>query len=688
MDGELAAGTPDAMATLQNPATSDAKLIQRWLKRIEHAVKDPKRAKAMDRMKKCQQIAAFGAFKEWLDDEGRYVVPILNRHINQAVSQLYAKNPTAETKVRKRLLNSVWDGTQEQPLRLAEQTMMGDPVAAQMLMALKADIEQAQAQEAMAKRAGETLDVLYEHQVGEQPFPYKTMLKALVRRTKVNAVGWLKVNFLRQMEMRPEPGGMAEDSTAKTRTMARLQEDLAKDDTDEVKAARLAALTASMANVTEQVVREQIVFDFPRSGDIILDPKTRHLKTLYGCNWLAHKFDLTQDQIRDVYGVDISDSPAAAAKRSGASMLDEDVEQITFCVYEVQDKYERQMFTICEGYDNWLKPPAEPEWWLESFFNVFPLVFNEIEHDEEIYPPSDVWAARHMQFEYNRSREGLREHRIAARPWWLTAKGRLGADEKARLQGHAAHEIVEVNPGVEGQRLGEIVEAGPTAGIDPNLYEVESIQTDMLRAVGSNDANMGITNGATATESSIAEGSRMTSIADNVDDLDDFLTLVAKSTGQIMLQAFSKERVMEIVGPGAIWPEAPLTKKQLADDLTLQVKAGSSGRPNQAARLANMERAWPALQMLPGINPEPLAEEYANLLDIPFERMNAPGALSIVAMNAMAGPMPAPSNDPAMQGGEGEDNAEQPPEAPAGPQPAMPSGVGPESQPLVSSVGL
>jgi hypothetical protein len=92
--------------------------------------------------------------------------------------------------------------------------------------------------------------------------------------------------------------------------------------------------------------------------------------------------------------------------------------------------------------------------------------------------------------------------------------------------------------------------------------------------------------------------------------------------------------------------------------------------------------------MLPGINPEPLAEEYANLLDIPFERMNAPGALSIVAMNAMAGPMPAPSNDPAMQGGEGEDNAEQPPEAPAGPQPAMPSGVGPESQPLVSSVGL
>ena len=52
-----------------------------------------------------------------------------------------------------------------------------------------------------------------------------------------------------------------------------------------------------------------------------------------------------------------------------------------------------------------------PVWMLvlmRIFFNIFPLVFNEIENDEEIYPLSDVWIARHMQFEYNRSREGLR----------------------------------------------------------------------------------------------------------------------------------------------------------------------------------------------------------------------------------------------------------------------------------------
>lgn len=686
MDGEAGQAQMQSMAAAPSggAAPGEAEQVGKWLKKIEAAKRHWK--VPFERMEVCQQIAAFGAFKEWLEDESRYVAPILNRHVNQAVSQLYAKNPKAETRRKRRLLHAVWDGTQEQIADVGRRFLMGDPAAVEEMVALDRDIKQAQAQENMLDRAAKTLDILYSHQLQEQPFPFKTMLKALVRRTKVNAVGWIKINFLRQMEMRPEVSGMAEDTVSKMKTIERLQADLAAGTVDEPEAAQaqLASLMADVGRNQDRVVREQMVYDFPRSRDIILDPCTRHLKTLYGCNWLAHQFDLSSDHIRDIYGVDLS-AQMSEVQRSAMAALDRSSDETTYRIYEVQDKYTQQVFVVAEGYDRFLKAPAEPDVWVETFFNVFPLVFNEIEHDKEIYPPSDVWAARHMQFEYNRSREGLREHRMAARPYWLARKGRLEATEKERLKNHAAHEIVEVMPEDPMAPVSSVVEKGPTAAIDPNLYEVETLFSDVLRTVGTQEANLGGTSGATATESSIAESSRTSSIGDNVDDLDDFLSLLARISGQLLFQEFSKERVMEIVGPGAVWPDMKPARKQIADEIALEVKAGSSGRPNQAARLANMERAWPALSMLPGINPEPLASVYADLLDIDFADLNRRGALSILSQNAMASaPVTGPS--PQEQGPAGASNAKQPPGEPAGPQPAYPTGT--ESQPLVSSAGL
>ena len=65
--------------------------------------------------------------------------------------------------------------------------------------------------------------------------------------------------------------------------------------------------------------------------------------------------------------------------------------------------------------------------------------------------------------------------------------------------------------------------------------------------------------GATATETSIAENSRMSSTSDNVDDLDEWLTEITKSGGQLMLMQLSKQTIEEIVGPGAAWPDMPPT---------------------------------------------------------------------------------------------------------------------------------
>lgn len=651
--------------TIVSPA--EKQIVAKWMKRIKAAEKHWK--PVFDRMKKCQQIAAHGAYKEWLEDESRYVAPILNRHINQSVSQLYAKNPQAVASPRKRLYNTVWDGSTEQPAFLGAQAMMGDPQAMQMATQVMADIVESKMQKALADRMAKTMTILHAYQVDEQPYDFKTQIKALVRRVKVNGAAYVKIGFVREMELRPEQAAQLEDSANKLAEIERLTEEQTEYEGEDKEACalRLQLLVQDIMRNPERVAREQVVYDYPKSREIILDPRTRHLKSLMGTRWLAQLYDLTAEEIEKTYRVDI-EKAMSADKREAMTMMGEDCEDRTFRVYEVQDKANMQVFTICEDYEGFLRAPAEPELFIEGFFDIITLVFNEIEHDEEVYPPSDVWIARHMQFEYNRSREGLREHRIAARPYWVAVKGRLQQSDKDMLSAHAAHAIVEITPDGSDKPIETAVEAGPTAPIDPNLYETEGIYSDMQRSVGTQEANLGGTSGATATESSIAENSRMSSLSDNTDDLDDMLTRLARVTGQVMAQMFTKERVIEIVGPGAAWPDAPQTRKQLADEILLSVRAGSSGRPNQAAQLANAERAWPALSQLPGINPEPLALKYADLLDIDSDELMAKGAMSIVAQNALAKPVapaagPVPSaQGPAGQAG-GAQNTEQPPEA-------------------------
>jgi hypothetical protein len=103
----------------------------------------------------------------------------------------------------------------------------------------------------------------------------------------------------------------------------------------------------------------------------------------------------------------------------------------------------------------------------------------------------------------------------------------------------------------------------------------------------------------------------------------------------------------------------------------LKIQAGSSGRPNKAQDLANIERAVPILVQTPGINPEWLAKHTLRVLDphIDLEEAYTAGLPSITAMNrqAQAG-TGDPASDPNAQGGEGGDNQQAPNPGKGGPQ--------------------
>lgn len=177
---------------------------------------------------------------------------------------------------------------------------------------------------------------------------------------------------------------------------------------------------------------------------------------------------------------------------------------------------------------------------------------------------------------------------------------------------------------------------------------------------------------ATATESSIAAASTAATVGSAVDDLDAFLTRVARAAGQILMGNMSEEQVMKIAGPGALWPQQSL--QEIADEIFLEVQAGSTGKPNQAAEVQNWERMLPFLIQMPNMNPNWLLTETIRRLD---DRLDPTEALAqnipaIVAQNRMAQPAAGdPAASPDQQGDKGGDNGPQAPGGPSGTEAAF-----------------
>jgi hypothetical protein len=155
----------------------------------------------------------------------------------------------------------------------------------------------------------------------------------------------------------------------------------------------------------------------------------------------------------------------------------------------------------------------------------------------------------------------------------------------------------------------------------------------------------------------------MSAIGANIDDLDSFMSEITRAAGQVLLLEMSPEEVKKIVGPGALWPE--FLREDVLNEIYLEIEAGSTGKPNKAAELQNIERIIPFLIQIPGIDPKFLAKELLKRLD---DKMDVNEAIaenipSIVAQNMAQGGkanVQRGGESPEAQGGKGGGNAPKP----------------------------
>lgn len=727
----------DTLETENNPSHTAAekavsgvrreagKVPEERAKLVKEKVRDVKASKKFweedfKRMKSDQDFALglqWSGQTKLKDDDERYVANIVQRHLQQRTAAIYAKNPTVVAR-RKQMMDFVeWD---ENPLsvqmamqvisqanQVTTAAMQGDPQAMAQVaqaaanqnaqievaaaQALLKDVQQGMAARAMKTRICRTVELYFKNRVlTQQNPPFKANMKQLVRRGMSAGVGYVKLGIVRDMEPNPDAlKGMATNQE-RLSEIEKLMADMLDNNVGEgladlnAEKEELRLALEAQQKMPHIVTQEGITFDFPAPTSIIPDWKLVHLQGFVGCDIVAEEYMLSPEQIQKLWGVDVSGSctvyqPAnkntteATAKPAKGRGADGKMGASgVCCVWLIYDRTTGLVYTACDGYSDFLCEPAPPSITLERFFPWYALAFNYLDHHTQRFPLSDVHLLRHPQMEINRAREGLRQQRIANRPLTVVAKGRVSEGDKTKLEVRPANAVVELDGLGPNTKIEDLLQTVHHPAIDPACYDVNPAFQDVLRVVGSQEANLGGTSSSTATESSIAESSRMSSLQSNMDDMDDFLSEIMCDAGKVALMEIGADEVKKAVGPGAVWPT--LSKQEIAEEVFLEIQAGSSGRPNKAVDVQNMTQMAPILLQIPGITPQWLATQMLTRLDDRLDLTDAflAGQPSIQTLNALAAkplgqgpagqdkPGGAGAGDPNAQGDRGASNAAAP----------------------------
>ncbi len=710
-DTDASTNPAEEVAEAKTPEQTEAE--KALVLKIQKCIKADKQhhSKAYKRMRDDMFIARNGHDRNY--NSAHYKANLTGRHVKQKTAALYAKNPKAVARRRETLDFLVWDENPKslelamKTIQMAKQAMeaaanpvdpatgapmppavdpttgMAQPpqIPPELEQALPtaqqtiADFQQGMQKRTLIQKIGKTLEILFSQALREQkPVDFKTGMKQAVRRALTTGVAYVELGFQREYGPRPGMEEKLADFRARLDHMRVLTEKTTEDhvDPDDPEIAELQASMAALQAEPEIVLREGLITDFPQSTKVIPDKLCRSLTGFVGARHVTIEYMYSCDQVREIFDVDIGKnykgyaSDGKSNEKSPVDVSEDSSEDYApagkgnglVCVWKHYDKASGLCYYVADGYNQFLRKPASPDVFVEDFWPVYALTFNDVESEDDLFPPSDVRLMLDMQTEYNRSRQGMREHRKAARPRWVYSNGIFEKEDEKSLATMEPFEAKGLNSLQPGQDIKQVLMAMPVPGVDPNLYETNQYFSDIQLAIGSSEAQFGLTGKATATGESIAANSSKSADDSSIDDLDAFLTVTARAGGQILMKEMSEEQVKLIVGPGAVWPHQSLS--EIASEIYLEVEAGSTGKPNQAVEINNWKEMLPFLIQMPGVSPNWLARETVRRLDDNADLTEAlsQDMPSIMAQNGMAQISTGnPATDPNAQGGQGANNA-------------------------------
>ena len=463
-------------------------------------------------------------------------------------------------------------------------------------------------------------------------------------------VGLLKASWQERTAPSAETTKAINDLQDNIKRAAALRTEMEDSSGNEIEAqmAEYQRQLQALQGQAEQVIARGFAIDFMPGEDFQIPPGwsiANHLDA----PWNAHRlpmlkceamaeFGLTKDQMKQATGYSARkpEAPrtesASQATKVEASDADSYVQgggetsgEGEWCMgWEIWDRESNTVLTLIEGVRCWVKKPWQPTA-TTRFYPFFTFTTSEV--DGERHPQSLVSRSIKLVDEYNRIGSAEAEHRRRIMPCLMFDKGELDPKDVDKITNAKIAEKVGIKPIKPGQDLRTLFAEVNYPVLNPAIYDRSRIVAELERIWGIQEALSGsIDTAKTATEAEIQQSGFTARTGGRRDLLENMLSDLAQYTAEVARAHLDEEDVRRIAGPDALWPQYK-GAADLADMVQIEIRAGSSGKPNTSADRAAWASQLPLLQSaikeigtLRGSTPTAIADGLEELLRITAER--------------------------------------------------------------------
>lgn len=535
----------------------DKALAKKWGKRLEAALKSQTKEKVEERYKKLRKYVRGDVGGD--DAPGLVRTNIIHSNFAAILPQIYAKNP-------------------ELSVTPSEAAGKSAPWVPQFSKTMQSVLNRVFIKDAKLKPRA----------------------KAGIRAAMTTGIGWAKVSWQKDIKTDPLIETRLSDSQDNLQRIRFLISEIDEGDDQrcelEAKQAELEQQIAAIQEQAEVKTVEGIAIDRVLTEDMfILDDTFYDFDGYDQADALAHRVWMVTEKYEQTFGKE----PPKTANRYGrdkkerdSGKSDDDAVELV-AVFEVWDKTSNRVYTLCSGADEWAREPYTPAVIGRRFYPFFALAFNPT--DGTVHPLSDTELLTELQDEYNTTRTNFAEHRKENVPVRVYRKGGdlTDSDIKA-LSNRQANQWV----GIEGDPANPIdkdIAILPNPPVDPATYDVQTILRDAEMVLGAGDAAKGSINKAkTATEAEIMAQGLQSRVAERSDVVEDWIAEMAKYAAELCLQELTLPQVQRIAGEEAVWPQ--MSKADVFDLVQIEIRAGSTGRPNKSKEREQWGQMLPQIQ--------------------------------------------------------------------------------------------
>jgi hypothetical protein len=311
--------------------------------------------------------------------------------------------------------------------------------------------------------------------------------------------------------------------------------------------------------------------------------------------------------------------------------------------WEIWDATSGHVMVMFEGMDRWATDPWQPDA-TTRFYPFFVLPLHEL--DGQRHPQSYISRSYKLLDEYDRLATNFRDHRRRCVPKTGFNSSQIKPADVKKIEKGVAGEMVGLDLPAN-MPIDQVLKEIAYPALNPMLYDDQQVMSKLERIWGVQEALSGsIQTDKTATEAEIQQSGFAARTSSRRDILEGMLNELAQYTSEVAWQNMSEDEVVEIAGPNAVWPEyhAPEDLRQM---LQIEIRAGSSGKPNTSAEREAWSVMLPILQngivqigQLRQSSPQEIADKLEQVLRLTGERMG--DRLDFDQLIPAAGPVQAP----------------------------------------------